>query len=260
MIHPTAIVDVKAEIDSNVEIGPYSVIRDHVSIGEGTVIGPHVMVDRYVSIGPECHIFQYASVGTRPQAIKFKGEKTFVKIGRGTVVREFTTINRGTDFGTGVTEIGEENLLMAYSHIAHDCQTGCKVILANNAALAGHITIGDHVTVGGLVTIHQFVRIGDYAYVGGKSGVPKDIPPYVIASGDRARLYGLNRVGLKRHGFPETTVRELKKVYRIFYRIGITLNEAIERALAEVDHLPEVINFINFIKSSQRGLTHCSAV
>ncbi len=260
MIHPTAIVDVKAEIDSNVEIGPYSVIRDHVSIGEGTVIGPHVMVDRYVSIGPECHIFQYASVGTRPQAIKFKGEKTFVKIGRGTVVREFTTINRGTDFGTGVTEIGEENLLMAYSHIAHDCQTGCKVILANNAALAGHITIGDHVTVGGQVAIHEFVRIGDYAYVGGKSGVPKDIPPYVIASGDRARLYGLNRVGLKRHGFPETTVRELKKVYRIFYRIGITLNEAIERALAEVDHLPEVINFINFIKSSQRGLTHCSAV
>ena len=255
MIHPTAIVDVKAEIDSNVEIGPYSVIRDHVSIGEGTVIGPHVMVDRYVSIGPECHIFQYASVGTRPQAIKFKGEKTFVKIGRGTVVREFTTINRGTDFGTGVTEIGEENLLMAYSHIAHDCQTGCKVILANNAALAGHITIGDHVTVGGQVAIHEFVRIGDYAYVGGKSGVPKDIPPYVIASGDRARLYGLNRVGLKRHGFPETTVRELKKVYRIFYRIGITLNEAIERALAEVDHLPEVINFINFIKSSQRGLT-----
>ncbi len=260
MIHPTAIVDVKAEIDSNVEIGPYSVIRDHVSIGEGTVIGPHVMVDRYVSIGPECHIFQYASVGTRPQAVKFKGEKTFVKIGRGTVVREFTTINRGTDFGTGVTEIGEENLLMAYSHIAHDCQTGCKVILANNAALAGHITIGDHVTVGGQVAIHEFVRIGDYAYVGGKSGVPKDIPPYVIASGDRARLYGLNRVGLKRHGFPETTVRELKKVYRIFYRIGITLNEAIERALAEVDHLPEVINFINFIKSSQRGLTHCSAV
>jgi UDP-N-acetylglucosamine acyltransferase len=260
MIHPTAIVDVKAEIDSNVEIGPYSVIRDHVSIGEGTVVGPHVMVDRYVSIGPECHIFQYASVGTRPQAIKFKGEKTFVKIGRGTVVREFTTINRGTDFGTGVTEIGEENLLMAYSHIAHDCQTGCKVILANNAALAGHITIGDHVTVGGQVAIHQFVRIGDYAYVGGKSGVPKDIPPYVIASGDRARLYGLNRVGLKRHGFPETTVRELKKVYRIFFRIGITLNEAIERALAEVDHLPEVINFINFIKSSQRGLTNCSAV
>jgi UDP-N-acetylglucosamine acyltransferase len=213
------------------------------------------MVDRYVSIGPECRIYQYASVGAEPQAVKFKGEKTFVKIGRGTTVREFTTINRGTAFGTGVTEIGEENLLMAYSHVAHDCQTGRRVILANNATLAGHITIGDYVTVGGLVAIHQFVRIGAYAYVGGKSGVPKDIPPYVIATGERAKLYGLNQVGLKRHGFPETTIKALKKVYRIFFRIGITLNEAIERAQAEVDHLPEVINFINFIKSSERGIT-----
>ncbi len=255
MIHPTAIVDSKAEINADVKIGPYSIVRDNVSIGCGTVIGPHVIVDRYVSIGPDCHIFQYASVGAEPQAIKFKGEKTFVKIGRGTVVREFATINRGTAFGTGVTEIGAENLLMAYCHVAHDCRTGRKVILANNATLAGHITIGDYVTVGGLVAIHQFVRIGEYAYVGGKSGVPKDIPPYVIATGERAKLYGLNRVGLKRHGFPETTVTALKKVYRIFFRIGITLNEAIERAQAEVDHLPEVINFINFIKSSQRGIT-----
>ena len=255
MIHPTAIVNSKAEIDSSAEIGPYAVVRDNVSIGAGTVIEPHVTVDRYVSIGPDCHIFQYASVGAEPQAIKFKGEKTFVKIGRGTVVREFTTINRGTAFGTGVTEIGEENLLMAYCHVAHDCWTGRKVILANNATLAGHINIGNYATVGGLVAIHQFVRIGDYAYVGGKSGVPKDIPPYVIATGERARLYGLNRVGLKRHGFPDATVAALKKVYRIFFRIGITLNEAIERAQAEVDHLPEVINFINFIKSSQRGIT-----
>jgi UDP-N-acetylglucosamine acyltransferase len=212
-------------------------------------------VDPYVSIGPDCHIFQYASVGAEPQAVKFKGEKTYVKIGRGTVVREFATINRGTEFGSGVTAIGEENLLMAYCHVAHDCETGRKVILANNATLAGHIVIGDYVTVGGLVAIHQFVRIGEYAYVGGKSGVPRDIPPYVIAAGDRAKLYGLNRVGLKRHGFPETTVNALKKVYRIFFRIGITLNEAIERAQAEVDHLPEVINLINFIKSSQRGIT-----
>ena len=255
MIHPTAIVNSKAEVASDVQIGPYSVIAENVSIGSGTVIGPHVIIEPYVSIGSNCHIFQYASVGTQPQAVKFKGEKTFVKIGNGTVVREFATINRGTAFGTGVTEIGEQNLLMAYCHVAHDCQTGREVILANNATLAGHIVIGDHVTVGGLVAIHQYVRIGEYAYVGGKSGVPKDIPPYVIATGDRAKLYGLNRVGLKRHGFPETTVNELKKVYRIFFRIGITLNEAIERAQAELDHLPEVINFINFIKSSQRGIT-----
>ena len=255
MIHPTAIVSANAEIDENVEIGPYSVIADNVFIASGTVLGPHVTVDPYVSIGPDCHIFQYASVGGEPQAVKFKGEKTYVKIGRGTVVREFVTINRGTAFGTGITEIGEENLLMAYCHVAHDCKTGRRVVLANNATLAGHITIGEYVTIGGLVAIHQFVRIGEYAYVGGKSAIPKDIPPYVIAAGDRARLYGLNRVGLKRFGFSEATVTALKRVYRIFFRIGITLNEAIERSLAEVDHLPEVINFINFIKSSNRGIT-----
>jgi UDP-N-acetylglucosamine acyltransferase len=255
MIHPSAIIDPKAEIDNDVEIGPYTVISDNVSIGSGTVIGPHVTVAPYVSIEPDCHIFQFASVGAPPQAVKFKGEKTYVKIGRGTVVREFVTINRGTAFGTGITQIGENNLLMAYCHVAHDCQTGREVILANNATLAGHIVIGDYVTIGGLVAIHQFVTIGEYAYVGGKSAVPKDIPPYVIASGDRAKLYGLNRVGLKRHGFSESAITALKKVYRIFFRYGITLNEAIERTQAEVDHLPEVVNFINFIKSSQRGIT-----
>lgn len=255
MIHPTAIVHPEAELESDVEIGPYSVIADNVNIGSGTIVGPHVTIDRYVSIAGDCQIFQYASIGATPQAIKFSGEKTFVKIGRGSVVREFVTINRGTDFGTGITEIGEENLLMAYCHIAHDCQTGRKVILANNATLAGHITVGDYVTVGGLVAIHQFVRVGDYAYIGGKSAVPKDIPPYVIASGDRARLYGLNKVGLKRNGFSETTLGALKKVYRIFFRIGLTMNEAIERARAEVDQLPEVVNFIKFIQSSNRGIT-----
>ena len=255
MIHPTAIVDPKAEIDTNVEIGPYSIIKENVFVGSGTVIGSHVVIEPFVTIGPDCHIFQYASIGAEPQAIKFKGEKTYVKIGRGTTVREFVTINRGTDFGTGVTEIGEDNLLMAYCHVAHDCQTGRGAILANNATLAGHIVIGNYVTVGGLVAIHQFVRIGDYAYVGGKSAVPKDIPPYVIAAGDRAKLHGLNRVGLKRYGFTESTVTALKKVYRIFFRFGLTLNEAIERAQAEVDHLPEVNTFINFIKSSQRGIT-----
>ena len=255
MIHPTAIVDPQAEIGENVEIGPYSVIAENVSIGSGSIIGPHVTIDPYVSLGSDCHIFQYASVGAAPQAIKFKGEKTYVKIGHGTVIREFVTINRGTAFGTGVTEIGEDNLLMAYCHVAHDCKTGHKVILANNATLAGHIVIEDYVTVGGLVAIHQFVRIGEYAYVGGKSAVPKDIPPYVIAAGDRAKLYGLNRVGLQRHGFSESTVAALKKVYRIFFRIGITLNEAIERARAEVNQIPEVVKFIDFIQTSQRGIT-----
>ena len=255
MIHPTAIVHPKAELDSNVEIGAYSIIADNVYLGSGTVVGPHVIIDPYVTIEANCHIFQYASIGATPQAIRFSGEKTFVKIGRGTVVREFVTINRGTDFGTGVTEVGAENLLMAYCHIAHDCKTGRKVILANSATLAGHITVGDHVTIGGLVAIHQFVRIGDYAYIGGKSAVPKDIPPYVIAAGDRAKLYGLNKVGLKRNGFSEATLHSLKRVYRIFFRIGLTINEAIERVRAEVDQVPEVVNFIKFIQSSSRGIT-----
>jgi UDP-N-acetylglucosamine acyltransferase len=255
MIHPTAIIDPKADIDSNVDVGPHSIVGANVKIGSGTVIGPHVVIQPYVEIGPDCHIFQYASIGAIPQALKFEGEETYVKIGRGTVIREFVTVNRGTGFGGGITEVGEENFLMAYVHIAHDCKTGRKAILANNATLAGHIVIEDFVTVGGLVAIHQFVRIGNYAYIGGKSAVVKDIPPYVIAAGDRAKLHGLNSVGLKRHGFSKETLSSLKKAYRILFRIGLTLNEAIERVKAEVGQVPEVNDLIRFIKSSKRGIT-----
>lgn len=255
MIHETAIVDPAAEIDADVEIGPYSIISRDVQIGKGCVIGAHVTIEPFVSISRDCHIYQYASIGAKPQDLKFKGEKTYLKIGRGTVIREFATINRGTGAGGGITEVGEDNFLMAYTHIAHDCKTGRKVILANNATLAGHITIGDYATIGGLVAIHQFVRIGSYAYIGGKAAVVKDIPPYVIASGDRARLHGLNSVGLKRSGFPQSTLSALKKVYRIFFRIGLTINEAMERARADVEQIPEVVKFIEFIKSSSRGVT-----
>jgi UDP-N-acetylglucosamine acyltransferase len=255
MIHPTAIVDSKAEIDSNVEIGPYSIVEADVFIGSGTVVGSHVVIQSGVTMGPDCQVFQYASIGALPQAVKYKGEKTYVKIGRGTTVREFVTINKGTGFGGGITEVGEKNLLMAYAHIAHDCKTGRDVIFANNATLAGHIIVGDYVTVGGLVAVHQFVRIGNYAYIGGKAAVVKDIPPFVIASGDRARLHGLNNVGLKRQGFSQNTLSLLKKAYRIIFRIGLTLNEAIERVNAEVEQVPEVVDLIDFIKSSERGIT-----
>ncbi|MBS3757062.1 MAG: acyl-ACP--UDP-N-acetylglucosamine O-acyltransferase [Desulfobacterales bacterium] len=255
MIHPTAIVDPGAEIDETVEVGPYAIIRDNVSISANCVIGPHVTIDPYVEMGPGCQIFQYASIGAVPQAVKFKGEETYLKIGRNTIIREFATLNRGTEFGGGITEVGEDNFLMAYTHIAHDCKTGRGVILANNATLAGHITIGDYVIVGGLVAIHQFVRIGDYGYIGGKSAVVKDIPPYVIAAGDRATLHGLNKVGLKRYGFSENTLSSLKKAYRIIFRIGLTVNEALERVVAEVENTPEVLNLVNFIKSTERGIT-----
>jgi len=255
MIHPTALVSTKAEIDANVEIGPFTIIGDNVTIGSGAIIGPHVTIDPFVEIGPECHIFQFASIGALPQAIKFEGEETHVKIGRRTVVREFATINRGTGFGGGLTEVGEENLLMAYTHVAHDCKTGRGVILANNATLAGHITVEDFATIGGLTALHQFVRIGKHAYIGGKSAVVKDVPPFVIAAGDRAKLHGLNRVGLKRHGFSPDAIAMLKKTYRLIFRIGLTLNEAIERVQAEVDQIPEVEYLIDFIKASERGMT-----
>jgi UDP-N-acetylglucosamine acyltransferase len=255
MIHETAIINPGAEIDSNVDIGAYSIIGDNVFIGSGTVIGPHVVIDPFVTIGRNCRIFQYAAIGAVPQSLKFEGEKTYVKIGNGTIIREFVTIHRGTGFGGGITEVGEENFLMAYTHIAHDCRVGRKVVMANNATLAGHITIGNHATIGGLVAIHQFVKIGEHAFVGGKSAVVKDVPPYVIAAGDRAELHGLNLVGLKRHGFSPTTLSLLKKTYRIIFRIGLTVNEAIERVRAEVEQVPEVVNFIDFIRSSQRGVT-----
>jgi UDP-N-acetylglucosamine acyltransferase len=255
MIHPTAIVSPKARIDKDVTVGPYAVIGDHVIIGPGTTIGPHAVIDPYVEIGPECHIFQFASVGAVPQSLKFKGEETWTKIGSRCIIREFVTINRGTEDGGAVTRIGDDCLLMAYVHIAHDCCLGDNVVMANNATLAGHVTIGNHATVGGLSAIHQFVRIGDFAFLGGKSVVVKDITPYVLASGDRAKLHGLNQVGLKRQGFTPEALKQLKKTYRLIFRIGLTLNEAIERVMAEVEPIPEVQAFIEFIKSSERGIT-----
>lgn len=255
MIHETAIVDPKAEIGADVTIGPYTVIGPDVKIGAGTVIGSHVVIDPYVTIGPECNIFQYAAIGAVPQSVKFEGIETHVKIGAKTMVREFVTIHRGTGFGGGITEIGEGCFLMAYCHIAHDCIVGRGVVMANNATLGGHITIGDYATVGGLAAIHQFARVGELAFVGGKAGVAKDIPPYMIATGDRARLHGLNSVGLKRRGFSPETLLALKKAYRIIFRFGLTLNEAIERVTAEVEQLPEVVTLIDFIKKSERGIT-----
>lgn len=255
MIHPSAIIHPKAKIADDVQIGPYCVVGEEVTIKSGTVVGPQVVIDPYVNIGENCRIFQFAAIGATPQSLKFKGEKTQVSIGDNCIIREFVTIHRGTEFGGGRTEIGHNCFLMAYTHIAHDCIIGENVVMANNATLAGHIVIGKHATVGGLVAIHQFVRVGEYAFVGGKSAVTKDIPPYVIASGDRARLHGLNQVGLKRHGFSPQAVSQLKKAYRLIFRFGLTLNEAIQRVGAEVEQLTEVIEFIDFIKSSQRGVT-----
>ena len=254
-IHPTAIVDSGAHLGENVEVGPYAIIESDVHIGSGCKIGPHSMIHEYVKMGSDCVIYPYASVGAAPQDLKFHGEKSWLTIGKKTVIREFATLNRGTEAGGGITEVGEENFLMAYTHIAHDCKTGRGVIMSNNATLAGHVITGDYATLGGFVAIHQFVHLGSYAYIGGKSAVVKDIPPYVRAAGDRAVLHGLNKVGLQRHGFDENTLLNLKRAYRIMFRLDFTVKQAVERIKAEVEMIPEVAEFVSFIENSDRGIT-----
>jgi len=253
-IHSTAIVHPKAKIAPGVKIGPYSLIGEHASIGKDTLIDSHVIVEGWTEIGERCRIFPFVSIGGPPQHMRYKGEPTRVVIGNDNVIREFVTIHRATAEGGGETILGHGNFIMAYSHIAHDCRVGNRVIMANASTLAGHIDVEDFAIVGGLVAVHQFVRVGCYAIIGGASGVPKDIPPYMCAAGNRAKLFGLNTVGLKRHGFPEATMSALKKAYRILFRSHLTLNKAMERVEAEVPDLSEIGHLLAFLKSSKRGI------
>ena len=256
MIHPTAIVDPKAEIEEGVEIGPYSVIGKGVFIGRGTKIGPHVVIGEGTHIGKRCQIFQFASIGEAPQAFAYKGEKTSLLLGDENIVREYVTLHRGTPHGGGKTVIGNGNYFMAYSHVAHDCQIGSQVVLANGATLAGHILIEDYAIIGGLSAVHQFCQIGTHAFISGLTGVTLDILPYMLASGSRAKLYGLNMVGLKRHHFSEETVKALKKAYRIIFRSGLTLEKAMKRVEEdEISQMPEVQHLLHFIRHSKRGMS-----
>jgi len=256
MIHSTALIDPKAEIGEGVEIGPYSVIEKDVSIGEGTKVGPHVVIREGTHIGKRCQIFQFASVGEAPQATFYRGEKTSLFMGDQNIIREFVTLHRGTIKGGGKTAIGNENFFMAYSHVAHDCQIGNQVVLANGATLAGHILIEDYAVIGGLSAIHQFCQVGTHAFISGLTGVSLDIPPYMLASGSRAKLFGLNAVGLKRHGFSEETLKTLKKVYRIIFRSGLTLEKAMKKVEEdEISKTPEVQHLLQFIQRSKRGIS-----
>lgn len=254
MIHSTAIIDATAELDSGVEVGPYSIIGPRVRIGKNTRIGPHVVIDGFTEIGEECTIFQFASLGAVPQDLKYRGEESRVIIGSNNTIREFVTINRGTAQAGGETRLGSNNLLMAYCHVAHDCRIGNHVVLANAATLAGHIEMEDHAIVGGLAAVHQFVRLGSYCIIGGCSGVSQDIPPYMMANGQRAQLYGLNIEGLKRHRFPEEAVNNLKKAYRLIFRSGLTVEKALEQLESEIQNSAEVNHLITFIKASKRGI------
>ena len=253
-IHPTAIVHPRATIAPGVKIGAYSLIGENVCIGKDTRIDSHVAVEGWTEIGERCHLFSFVSIGAEPQHMRYRGEPTRLFIGNDNVIREFVTIHRGTVEGGGKTTLGHNNFVMAYSHIAHDCKVGSHVIMANASTLAGHIEVEDFAIVGGLVAIHQYVRVGCYAIIGGASGVPKDIPPYMCAAGNRAKLFGLNSVGLKRHRFPQTTIIELKHAYRILFRSHLTLNKAIEKTREEIPDLPEVQHLLEFMKSSKRGV------
>ncbi len=253
-IHPTAIIHPKAQIAEEVEIGPYTVIGEHVRLQRGTQIAAHVVIDGWTEIGEGSRIFPFASIGSIPQDLKFKGEKSQVIIGNNNTIREYVTVNRGTGQGGGVTKIGDQNLLMAYVHVAHDCQIGNRVILANAATLAGHITVQDDTVIGGLTGLHQFIRIGRHAIIGGCSAVAQDVPPFVSAVGNRATLYGLNTVGLKRHGFSDEQMTALKTAYKILFRSKHSMRDAVKKIRDELSHSPEAQELAGFVETSERGV------
>lgn len=253
-IHKTAIVSPKADIGDNVFIGPFCIIGEGVVIKKGARLVSNVIVEGNTEIGQECIVHPFATIGLPPQDIKYKNEKTGVKIGKKNIIREYTSIHRATAGEGGLTEIGDSNFLMAYVHIAHDCKIGNSVIMANAAMLAGHVVVEDFAVFGGLVVVHQFTRVGAYAMVGGFSGIGQDIPPYTMASGARAKLYGLNVIGLKRQGFSDEAINNLKKAYKILFREKRTLKDALKKIKSELPETKELKNFVEFIEKNKRGI------
>ncbi|HYZ87789.1 MAG TPA: acyl-ACP--UDP-N-acetylglucosamine O-acyltransferase [Myxococcales bacterium] len=254
MIHPTAVVDRHAELDSSVEVAPLAVIGPKVKIGPRTRVGPHAVIEGDTTIGADNVIFQFASVGAIPQDLKYGGEPTRLVIGDGNQIREFATVHIGTAAGGGVTRLGNRCLLMANSHVAHDVQLGDGCILANSTALAGHVVVEDRVIFGGLSAVHQFTRIGRLAFVSGGAMVTQDVPPYVTVQGDRAEVVGLNTVGLTRAHFDEHAVTRVKGAYKLIFRSKMGLREAVAHVKAEYGGHPEIDHFVAFLEGSERGI------
>ena len=252
MIHNTAIIDKSAIVGQNVEIGPYAVIGENVTIGDGTIIGAHATIE-CAQIGQNCKIFSHASIGAAPQDLKYAGEKTIAIIGDGTTVREFATVNRGTS-ASGKTVVGKNCLIMTCAHVAHDCVLGDNCIIANCCAIAGHVEVGDGVVMGGLTAVHQFVKIGRYVVTGGGSMISMDIIPFMQAQGDRAKLFGLNLVGLKRRRVPLAEIENIKHAYKILFASNLPLKDAVERLEKDFSSSIYVCDIIDFIKKSQRGI------
>ncbi len=255
MIDKTAIIYPGAVIDESTEVGPYTIIKGGVKIGKNNQIAPHVVIEGNTTIGDGNKIFQFASIGSVPQDLKYKGEDTKLIIGDNNIIREYVTMNPGTVTGNGVTVVGDGNLLMMHVHIAHDCTIGNRNIFANNATLAGHIEVENFAILGGLCAVHQFVRIGESALIAGGSMVVQDIPPYLVASGDRAKIYGINRIGLERRGFTKEEIEQIKNAYKIVYRSKSTVKIAIEKIEQEIGKTEKIEKFTSFIADSKRGIT-----
>lgn len=252
-IHPTAVIDPEARISPSATIGPYSIIGPGVEVGAGVEIAGHVLVERNTCVGDGCRIHHGAALGTDPQDLKYGGESTRLEVGSETVIREYATVSRGTGEG-GVTRVGNSCLLMAYSHVAHDCVLGEGVILANSVNLAGHVEIGHQATIGGIVGIHQFVRVGHHVFVGACTKLAQDIPPFLLVDGNPCRPHGLNVVGLKRRGFGRDTIRILRRAYRTVFESDLHIGAALDEIESWPDGIAEVAQFVEFIRTTERGI------
>lgn len=254
MIHATAVISPEAELAGDVEVGAYTIIGPRVQVGTGTTVGPHVVIKGPTVIGERNRIFQFASIGDDPQDKKYAGEDTRLVIGNGNTIREYCSINRGTAQDTGATRVGDDNWLMAYTHIAHDCRIGNDVIMSNNATLAGHVHVDDHAILSGFVAVHQFCRIGAHSFIGGLAGITRDVLPFMMVAGQPPEPRGINQEGLRRRGFSAEQIRNLREAYRILYRAGLRLAEAREQLAELAEGQPEVRVIVEFIDGSERSI------
>lgn len=253
-VAPSAIVDPKARIGDDVEIGPNTIVGPDVEIGDGTRIGACCLIEGWTVIGQRCRIFHSVVIGSEPQDLKYRGERTYLRIGDGNVIREFATIHRATGEGLATT-VGNDNFIMAYAHVAHNCTVGNGVVLANSVNMAGHVSIADFVTIGGVTVIHQFVRVGRYSLIGGGLRIPMDVPPFVKVAGYPAKVNGLNTIGLARHGITPETRRILKDAYKLMFHSDLNVSQAVKRIRSEIEPIPEIVHLLEFVESSRRGIT-----
>ncbi|MDQ7032586.1 MAG: acyl-ACP--UDP-N-acetylglucosamine O-acyltransferase [Desulfonauticus sp.] len=253
-IHPTAIVHPKAELGTNIKIGPYVIIEEKAIIGDNCTIDAFAQIKSFTQLGQNNHVFSYAFVGEIPQDLKFAGEETWLIVGDNNKIREYTTLHRGTAEGGGKTQVGSNCLFMAYTHVAHDCLIGDNVIMANCATLGGHVQVDNYAVIGGLSAVHQFVHIGEHVFIGGKTGVAQDVPPYMLVAGERAKAFGPNIIGLKRKGFSKEEIQALKKASHLLWQANLSQKEALQQILNNFGQYQSIVKLVNFVQNSKRGI------